>query len=178
MTQPLMPLATAVWLVENTTLTFQQIAEFCGMHEVEVQGVADDEIGANIQGSNPILIGQLSAENIKECESDPSRKLGLIELKTAKSSSKSKKTKYIPIAKRRDKPDAVAWLVKNYSEIPDNKIVKLIGTTKKTIEAIRSRTHSNIQAIQPKDPVLLGLCSQTELNDLISQFKKTAELES
>jgi len=175
MMQPLMPLATAVWLVENTTLTFKQIADFCNMHEMEIQGVADGEIGVNIEGQNPILTGQLSRDNVKACEADENKNLELIEVNIPKTSKKAKNVKYIPIAKRRDKPDAVAWLIKHYPEIPDSKVVKLIGTTKKTIDAIRNRTHANTQSIQPKDPVLLGLCSQIELDNLISEFQPVSK---
>lgn len=170
-----MPLATAVWLVENTTITFRQIADFCMMHEMEVQSIADGEIGNNIEGCNPILTGQLSRANIEECETDPNKSLKLLVLNIPQLSKKNKKVKYIPIAKRRDKPDAVAWLIKHYPDIPDSKVVKLIGTTKKTIEAIRNRTHANTSSIQPKDPVLLGLCSQVELNDLVDKFHKATE---
>lgn len=168
--QPLMPLATAVWLVDNTTLTFKQIADFCCMHEMEVQGIADGEIGDNIEGQNPILMGQLSQDNIKICEASPTKELELLSLNIPVAAKKTKKVKYIPIAKRRDKPDAVAWIIKQYPDIPDSKIVKLIGTTKKTIDAIRNRTHANIASIQPNDPVFLGLCSQEELNSLVDQF--------
>jgi len=169
MTQPLMPIATAVWLIENTTLTFTQIANFCALHEMEVQGIADGEIGADIEEQNPILFGQLSADNITICEKDKNKQLELITLNLPKNKKKNKK-KYIPIAKRRDKPDAIAWIIKNHPNIPDSKIVKLIGTTSKTINSIKNRDYANFHMLQPKDPVLLGLCTQTELNELIEKF--------
>lgn len=168
-----MPIATAIWLVENTTLTFEQIANFCGMHEMEIQSIADGEIGGNIIGANPITAGQLNADNIKACEADPKKRLNLIEIHQVKPSKK--KVKYIPIAKRRDKPDAIAWLIKNYPDLADSKITKLIGTTKNTIVSIRNRTHSKIQTIQAKDPVLLGLCTQTELDEVVKEFKVAEE---
>jgi len=173
MSEPLMPLATAVWLVENTTLTFTQIAEYCCMHEMEVQSIADGETGHNIEGQNPVLLGQLNADNLEEAQKDPNKKLILIEISTPKvAGKKTKKVKYIPIAKRRDKPDAIAWLIKFHPDIPDSKIVKLIGTTKKTIEAIKNRTYANISQLQAKDPVLLGLCTQTELDELVKLYSK------
>ncbi|MBT4921554.1 MAG: DUF1013 domain-containing protein [Rickettsiales bacterium] len=175
MSLPLMPLATAVWLVQNTALTFKQISHFCAMHEMEIQSIADGEIAANIKGRNPILLGQISAGNLAECENDPEKALEFIQPDIEDKLITSKTKKYIPIAKRRDKPDAVAWVIKNYPDIPDNKIAKLIGTTKLTIEAIRSRTHSNIQQIQPRDPVLLGICSQTELNKLAEKAESLKE---
>jgi hypothetical protein len=168
MSLPLMPLATAVWLVQNTALTFKQIADFCALHEMEVQSIADGEIGGNIIGKNPVLLGQISQENLDECQNDPEKSLIFIE--TGINEQKKKNKKYIPIAKRRDKPDAIAWVIKNYPEIPDNKIAKLIGSTKSTIEAIRTRSHANIQQIQPRDPVLLGICTQTELEKLLEAF--------
>lgn len=169
----LMPLATAVWLVENTSLTFAQIAEFCNMHEMEIQTIADGEAGQNIEGQNPVILGQLSKENLLEAQANPEVKLELLKMQLPKASKKSKKVKYIPIAKRRDKPDAIAWLIRNYPEIPDSKIVKLIGTTKKTIESIKNRTYANMGQLNAKDPVLLGLCSQTELDELLTIFAKT-----
>jgi len=173
MSEPLMPLATAIWLIDNTTLNFAQIAEFCNMHEMEIQSIADGELATNLEGQNPIILGQLSEENIKNAEKDSSVKLELINL--VGDFKNKQKVKYIPIAKRRDKPDAIAWLVKNYPDLPDSKIVKLIGTTKKTIESIRSRSHANISQIQPKDPVLLGICKQSELDNLIEAFADKAK---
>ena len=175
MTQPLMPIATAVWLVENTTLTFTQISKFCVLHEMEVQGIADGEIGADIEGQDPILLGQLSRENISLYENDSTQELQLIELNLPNNKKNNAGKKYIPIAKRRDKPDAIAWLIKNHPNIPESKIVKLIGTTKKTILAIKNKDYANFHMLQPKDPVLLGLCTQTELNELIEKFTNISE---
>jgi hypothetical protein len=171
MSNPLMPIATAIWLIDNTSLNFSQIANFCGMHEMEIQSIADGELGTNIEGQNPILLGQVSSDNIKQAEIDSSIELKLINIiDDLGIANREQKLKYIPIAKRRDKPDAIAWIVKFYPEIPDSKIVKLIGTTKNTIESIRSRTHANILQIQAKDPVLLGICKQTELDKLINIY--------
>ncbi|MBT4989139.1 MAG: DUF1013 domain-containing protein [Rickettsiales bacterium] len=178
MSLPLMPLATAVWLVQNTALTFKQISNFCAMHEMEIQSIADGEIASNIRGKNPVLLGQITADNLAECETDQEKDLIFIETDINKKAKTKKTKKYIPIAKRRDKPDAIAWVIKNYPDIPDSKIAKLIGTTKLTIEAIRSRTHSNIQQIQPRDPVLLGICSQTELNKLSEQAESLNKAKS
>ncbi len=172
MSRPLMPLATATWLIDNTSLSFSQIADFCNMHEMEIQSIADGELATNLEGQNPVFLGQLTEANIREAEKNPDVKLELLNPTSGYENKKNKqKVKYIPIAKRRDKPDAIAWLVKNYPDIPNNKIVKLIGTTKSTIESIRSRTHSNMMQIQPKDPVLLGLCKQSELDSLLELFK-------
>lgn len=173
MTMPLMPKSTAVWLVENTGLTFEQIADFCGMHSLEVQGIADGEVAAGIIGQDPILSGELTREEITRCEKDDKAKLTMAEKVAQYEAMEKKKRKgarYTPIARRQDKPEAIAWLIKNHSYIPDSKIVRLIGTTKKTIQAIRERTHWNINNIKPKDPVLLGLCTQTALNALIDKF--------
>tara|TARA_A100001015_G_scaffold62677_1_gene69161 strand:- start:864 stop:1400 length:537 start_codon:yes stop_codon:yes gene_type:complete len=170
MKEPLMPVATAVWLIDNTSLTFRQISRLCNLHEIEVQTIADGEIASNIEGQNPILLGQLTSEDIKDCEKNKDKDLTLIELDIVKQASKKNKTKYIPIAKRRDKPDAIAWLIKNYPDIPDSKIVRLIGTTKKTIESIKDKSYGNYTALQLKDPVLLGLCTQSELNLLVEKF--------
>lgn len=175
MTLPLMPKATAIWLVENTTLTFEQIAEFCGMHTLEVQGIADDEVAGGIVGQNPITSRQLSREEIERCEGDAGAKLKLLsstkEYIDTKRSQK-KKGRYTPVARRQDKPDAIAWLLKHAPEVTDVQISRLIGTTKHTIKAIRDKSHWNLSNIQPKDPVLLGLCSQTELNTLMDKLKE------
>ena len=175
MTLPLMPKATAIWLVENTALTFEQIAEFCGMHPLEVQGIADGEVATGILGQNPIEAGQLTRDVIELCEANPKQKLNLTAgaLKHLKS---KKGGRYTPVARRQDKPEAVAWLTKHHPYIPDSKLVKLIGTTKKTIEAVKSKSHWNSQNMTPKDPVLLGLCSQHELDVLVKQHRpKEAE---
>jgi len=175
---PLMPKATAVWLVENTTLTFDQIAEFCGLHPLEVQGIADGEVASGMIGQNPTTNGQLTDEMIKACEADPKKSLELA--KTAKQylEPKTKGTRYTPIARRQDKPDAIAWLIKNHPALSDAQIVKLIGTTKSTIEAIRTRSHWNISNIKPKDPVLLGLCSQVDLDKAVERTRLQEEKSS
>jgi len=171
MQTPLMPKATAVWLVDNTMLSFDQIAEFCGLHVLEVQGIADGEVAANIQGSDPIVNGQLTRSEIERCEKDPSARLKLkkpeVELR-----KKSKGPRYTPVSKRQDKPDAIAWIVRYHPEVADSQIVKLIGTTKDTIRAIRDKSHWNISNINPRDPVSLGLCKQYELDEVI---RKAAE---
>ena len=170
---PLMPKATAVWLIDNTTLTFKQIADFCGMHELEVKGIADGDVASGLVGVDPIIAGQLTAEEIKRCEQDLNAKLKLKQDHLFDSLDKKKKqTKYTPIARRQDKPDAIYWLVKNYPEIQDNLVIKLIGTTKTTIEAIRNRQHWNMKNIRPRDPVLLGICTQIELDNLLDQVTK------
>lgn len=170
-----MPKATAVWLIENTTLSFEQIAEFCGMHPLEVQGIADDEVATGIIGQDPVASGQLTRENIEACEKDPKRSLILAEKAREHLKTAVKGSRYTPRARRHDKPEAIAWLLKHHPYVPDSKIVKLIGTTKKTIDSIRHRTHWNINNIQAKDPVLLGLCSQTLLDETITKAKKAAE---
>ena len=174
MNVPLMPKATAVWLIENTTLTFEQIASFCGMHTLEVKGIADGEVAIGISGENPIINEQVSKEEIKRCESNPDAKLQLSEQaqKHVKVTSKKRKTaNYTPIAKRQDKPDAVAWFVRYYPNVTDQQIVKLVGTTKTTINSVKSRSHWNMNNIKPRDPVLLGLCSQTDLDKVLEKAK-------
>jgi hypothetical protein len=166
-----MPKATAVWLVENTTLTFEQIAEFCGMHPLEIQGIADGEVATSILGQNPVESGQISAAMLADCEADPKKKLTLDQSARKHLKKKSKGGRYTPVARRQDKPEAIAWLLKHHSYIPDSKIVKLIGTTKKTIESVRDKTHWNTPNMTPKDPVLLGLCSQHELDALIKEYQ-------
>ncbi|MCP5361546.1 MAG: DUF1013 domain-containing protein [Hyphomicrobiales bacterium] len=164
MTLPLMPKATAVWLVENTALTFDQIAQFCGMHPLEVQGIADGEVAVGIIGQDPITSGLLAKENLEAAEKDASVKLKLREsVQEYIITQQKQKKRYTPVARRQDKPDAVAWLIKHHPELTDAQIVKLVGTTKSTIAGIRDRSHWNMQNIRPRDPVLLGLCQQTEL---------------
>lgn len=172
---PIMPKATAVWLVDNTALTFKQIADFCGMHELEVKSIADGEVATGILGLDPIANHQLTKTNIEFCTNNPSGKLELINTQLNISNAK-KKSKYIPIARRRDKPDAIYWLLKHCPNIQDNQIVKLIGTTKSTIGAIRDRSYWNIKNLKLRDPVLLGLCSQKELDQLIQKLSNEAIL--
>lgn len=174
---PLMPKATAKWLIENTSLTFLQIAEFCGLDELAVKGIADDEVAVGIRSLDPILNHQLTEAEIKRCEQDSKAKLE-ISAKAANFTLEEKKLKkrYTPIAKRQDKPNAIAWLLKNCPDINDAQIVKLIGTTKTTIEAIRNKTHWNYINIKAKDPVLLGLCTQADLDLIIEMTKKNNEI--
>ena len=174
MPTPLMPKATAVWLVENTTLSFDQIGEFCGMHPLEIQGIADGEVATGIMGQDPIAGGELTAEEISKGEQDEGYRLKMSEhaiqhMKMA--GAKKKGARYTPVARRQDKPEAIAFIVKNYPYIPDSQIIKLIGTTKKTIDSIKERTHWNIANIKPKDPVLLGLCMQTHLDNVAAKFR-------
>ncbi len=175
MSLPLMPKATAVWLVENTTLTFKQIAEFCGMHPLEVQGIAYGDVATGIIGQDPVASGQITLELIHTCEQDEQKKLLIADATRQYLKAKSKGARYTPRARRHDKPEAVAWLLKYHPYVPDSRIIKLIGTTRKTIDAIRGRTHWNIGNIQPKDPVLLGLCSQSALDEVVRKSKSEAE---
>jgi len=177
MTLPLMPKATAVWLVENTTLNFEQIAEFCGMHVLEVQGIADGEVASGIIGRDPITAKLLTREEIERCQKDENLRLHLIKRTSdyIESKRKKKKGRYTPVARRQDKPDAIAWLLKHCPEIVDAQIVKLIGTTKNTINSIRNKSHWNLANIKPRDPVLLGLCTQTELDSLVRLLEEVRE---
>ncbi len=167
---PLMRKATAVWLIENTCLTFEQIAKFCGLHDLEIKGIADGDIASGIIGKSPIDSGQLTEEEIKRCESNPDFVLVLREsiASTINTPSGTKKpTKYTPIARRDDKPDAILYLLKYYPDITNKQIKKLIGTTDSMIESIRAKTHWNIKNIKPRDAVLLGLCTQSQFNQII-----------
>ncbi len=166
MTQPLMPMATAVWLVDNTALTFTQIAEFCQLHELEVQGIADGTVGTHIVGQDPTTSGQLSQEELDRCQADPDARLKLTE-DDVKAVPRTKGPRYTPVSKRQDKPDAIAWLVRHHPELTDLQISRLVGTTKPTIQSIRERSHWNIQNIKPQDPVGLGLCRQIELDEAV-----------
>jgi hypothetical protein len=171
---PLMRKATAVWLVENTSLTFVQIAVFCGLHELEVQGIADGDVASGIIGQSPIISGQLNYEEIARCEQNPESKLILNRNSASQIKPAEKHSKYTPIARRQDKPDGIAYLLKYYPEITNIQIRKLIGTTDKMIDSIRNRTHWNMKNIKPRDLVLLGLCSQSQFNDMISLIKAGA----
>jgi hypothetical protein len=172
---PLMRKATAVWLVENTSLTFSQIAYFCGLHELEVQGIADGDVAAGIIGQNPILSGQLTHEEISRCEADSNLALRLNKNAASEVKNTEKSSKYTPIARRQDKPDGISYLLKYYPEITNNQIKKLIGTTDKMIDSIRSRSHWNMKNIKPRDVVLLGLCSQSHFNDVVAHIKAEKE---
>lgn len=175
---PLMRKATAVWLVENTSLTFAQIARFCGLHELEVQGIADGDVASGIIGQNPFLSAQLTHEEIARCEKDSASVLTLNKSVSSQIRSTEKEAgKYTPIARRQDKPDGISYLLKYYPEITNGQIKKLVGTTDKMIDSIRTRTHWNMKNIKPRDVVLLGLCSQSQFNDVISQVKSGADKE-
>jgi len=169
MTQLLMPKATAVWLIDNTALTFDQIGDFCNLHPLEVQAIADGEIGAGMQGYDPVTNAQLSREEITRCEADSDARLKMASSNLPQPTARTKGPRYVPVARRGDKPDAIAWLVKHHPELSDAQIGKLIGTTKDTITKIRERTHWNIANIQPKHPAMLGLCRQPDLNAAIEK---------
>ena len=170
MPQPLMPKATAVWLIENTSLSFGQIAEFCGLHPLEVQGIANEDVAKGIRGVDPIAGGFLSREEIAKGEAEETYKLKALEQKRIElPQTKRRGARYTPIARRQDRPDAIAWFLKNHPEVADSKIVKLIGTTKATIDQVRNRTHWNSNQIKPVDPVTIGLCSQIELDAVVAE---------
>jgi hypothetical protein len=175
MAQLLMPKATAVWLVQNTTLTFDQIAEFCGLHSLEVQGIADGEVAIGIVGLDPTANGQLTKEEIVRCEADSTARLKMQKATIPLPATRTKGPRYTPVAKRQDKPDAVAWLIRHHPELTDSQISKLIGTTKQTIAAVRDRSHWNFANLRPRDPVLLGLCTQSDLNAAVLRSRKALE---
>ena len=160
---PLMPMATAVWLVENTTLTFKQIANFCDLHEVEVQGIADGEVAKGIKGYNPIISGQLSREEIDLSSKDESRPLQIKSSDIEISNSEKKIKKYVPLSKRQDKPDSALWLIKNHSTLKDSQIARLVGITKNSVTSIRNKSYWNYNNLNPKDPVALNLFTQKDL---------------
>ncbi|GAN00535.1 hypothetical protein U91I_04201 [alpha proteobacterium U9-1i] len=170
MTVVLMPKATAVWLIENTSLAFNQIAEFCGLHPLEVQGIANEDVAKGIRGVDPIAGGFLSREEIAKGEASDTHVLKPLEQKRIDLPQVKKKgARYTPVARRGDRPDAIAWFLKNHPEVADSKIVKLIGTTKATIEQVRNRTHWNSPQIKPVDPVTIGLCTQIELDGVVQE---------
>ena len=163
--KPLMPKATAVWLVDNTSLTFEQIADFCGLHPLEVKGIADEDVAKGIKGQDPVTSGQLTRDQIADAETNPKARLKMAPPKHKMPAVKQKKApRYTPVSKRQDKPDAVYWILRNHSEFTDADIIRLIGTTKATIQKIRERSHWNATNIKAVDPVTLGLCSQLELD--------------
>lgn len=172
MAQPLMPKATAVWLVENTKLTFEQIADYCGLHKLEVQAIADGEVAIGMIGMSPVTSGQLTLEEIHRCENDSRTKLKMLRNDLPKITARSKGPRYTPVTKRADKPDGVAFLIKTYPELQDAQIARLIGTTKETIVKIRDRTHWNTAHIKPRDPVLLGLCKRTDLDADLKKMER------
>ncbi len=163
-TAPLMPKATAVWLVDNTSLTFDQIANFCRLHPLEVKAIADGDSAQGIKGMDPVLAGQLTREEIEKAEADPNYRMHVLEPKTRVPEVKRRGPRYTPVSRRHDRPNAILWLVRNHPELKDSSIMRLVGTTKPTIQAIRERTHWNSATLTPTDPVTLGLCSQLELD--------------
>ena len=167
MTLPLMPKATAVWLIEKTALTFTQIAEFCGMHPLEVQAIADGEVAQGIVGYDPVANHQVTAEDIAQVEKSPDARLTVLSEKNPVT-RRSKGARYTPVAKRNDRPDAIAFVLRNYPQLSEVQVIKLLGTTKDTIAKVRDRQHWNSVNIKPRDPVILGLCSQTDLNAMVS----------
>ena len=177
MNKPLMAKATAVWLIDNTTLSFKQIADFVGMHELEIQGIADGDVATGVKGFDPIASHQLDLAEIEKGQKDAAYKLKLKHNPAAEGEEKRRGPRYTPLSKRQDRPAAILWLVKFHPELADAQIAKLVGTTKPTIQAIRERTHWNIQNIQPIDPVALGLCRQTELDAAVQKAasKKAAD---
>ncbi|WP_417667677.1 DUF1013 domain-containing protein [Roseibium sp.] len=171
---PLMPKATAVWLVDNTALSFTQIASFCKLHPLEVKAIADGEAAQGIKGLDPILTGQLSREELEKAQNDPNYVLKLQGSKVVVPESKRKGPRYTPVSRRQDRPNAILWLVRNHPELKDTQIMRLVGTTKPTIAAIRDRTHWNSANLTPSDPVTLGLCSQLELDMEVEKAAKNA----
>ena len=173
--QPLMPKATAVWLVENTSLSFEQIAEFCVLHELEIAAIADGEVAIGMVGLDPIANGQLTKEEIARCQADPNARLDYAEQNIPQPSARTKGPRYTPVTKRGDKPDAISWLLRNHPELSDAAISRLIGTTKPTIAAVRDRTHWNSPNIKARHPVTLGLCTQAELDEAVEKAGALAD---
>ena len=175
---PFMPKATAVWLVENTTLSFKQIANFCNLHELEVKGIADGDVAKGIKAYNPILAGQLTRDEINLCSKNHERPLNLSKKnQEIVVSNERKKSKYTPISKRKDRPDAVLWLVKNFPQLSDGQIAKMVGSTKGTVALIRNRTYWNFSSLSAKDPVILGLCSQLQFEKAIGKADRRVKRE-
>ncbi len=180
MDKPIMAKATAVWLVDNTTLSFKQIADFCGLHELEVQGIADGDVAQGVKGFDPVSNNQLTQDEIDKAQKDPFHKLKLKFNPAAVGEEKRRGPRYTPLSKRQDRPNSILWLVKFHPELSDGQIAKLVGTTKPTIQSIRERTHWNISSMEPIDPVALGLCKQSELDAAVQKAaaKKAAEGEA
>ena len=174
---PLMPMATAVWLVDNTTLSFKQIADFCKLHEVEVQGIADGEVAKGIKGYNPIISGQLTRDEIELSSKDTTRPLQIKSTDVEVSNIEKKIKKYIPLSKRQDKPDSALWLIKQHSILKDSQIAKLVGITKNSVTSIRNKSYWNYNSLVPKDPIALNLFSQKDLLDAIEKAKRRVERE-
>jgi hypothetical protein len=172
MDRPLMPKATAVWLVENTSLTFEQIAAFCGLHQLEIRRIAEGEVAAGVRGLDPVGAGMLTRAEIAKGEADPKYRLQIAKsVASDVKPLKRREPRYTPLSKRQDRPDAIAWLLRHHPEVPEAQVCKLLGTTKATVQAVRDRTHWKSQEIRPRDPVLLGLCSQLELDDAVLRAK-------
>jgi len=169
--KPLMPKATAVWLVENTKISFKQIADFCNLHELEVKGIADGDVARGIKAYNPILAGQLTRDEIEASSKDSNRSL-MLNKKTLNISIQKKKTKYIPLSKRQDRPNAALWLIKNYPKLSDGQIAKLVGSTKKTVSLIKSNSYWNSANLSPKDPVVSNLCSQIDIQNSVDKANR------
>lgn len=169
MKRPLMPKSTALWLIENTTLTFDQIAAYCALHPLEVQGIADGDVAAGVAPRNPVENGELDAAEIGRCQEDPAARLEMKEPLIPEDEGKATGPRYTPVSRRQDRPDAVSWLLKNYPELTDSQISRLVGTTKETINKIRDREHWNMANITPRDPVLLDLCSRADLQAAIDR---------
>ena len=174
---PLMPMATAVWLVENTTLTFKQIANFCNLHEVEIQGIADDEVAKGIIAYNPIISGQLTREEIELSSKNENRPLQISNTDIEISSSDKKIKKYTPLSKRQDKPDSALWLIKNHPQLKDSQIAKLVGITKNSVTSIRNKSYWNYNSLNAKDPVAMGLFSQRDLVEAIEKAERKMKRE-
>ncbi len=175
---PLMPKATAVWLIDNTTLTFDQIADFCQLHDLEVKGIADGDVAHGIKGLDPVSTGQLTRAEIERGEADAGYRLSIAEPKVEVPKIERKRSpRYTPVSRRQDRPDAISWLLRNHPELTNAQIIKLVGTTKPTIEAIRNRTHWNSANIKPVDPVTLGLCKQGDLDDAVQKAARRVERE-
>jgi|TARA_Y100000389_G_scaffold41999_1_gene36733 hypothetical protein len=174
MTLPLMPKATAIWLVENTALTFKQIADFCGMHELEIKGIADGEVGMGIKGLNPMSTNQLTKEEIEVATNDPEHSLELIQNEiTLQTERDPKQKKYTPLSKRQERPDAISWLLRNHPELKDSQIAKLVGSTKNMVVSIKTKANWNMSNIRPQDPVGLGLCKQIDLDDALEKAERS-----
>jgi len=169
--KPFMPKATAVWLVENTKISFKQIANFCDLHELEIKGIADGDVAKGIKAYNPILAGQLTREVIEECSKDINKPL-VLNKKTLDIKSEKKVNKYVPLSKRQDRPEAVLWLTKNYSQLSDGQIVKLVGSTKNTVSLIRNKKYWNSSNLTPKDPVVFNFCSEADIKKAIDKAEK------
>ncbi|MEZ0225145.1 MAG: cell cycle transcriptional regulator TrcR [Alphaproteobacteria bacterium] len=175
MAYPLMPKATAAWLVDNTALTFDQIADFCGLHPLEVQALADGEVNSGIMGTNPIINGELTPEEIARCEKNVNAKLKMMKTDLPKPRARTKGPRYTPVTKRAEKPNAVAYLLKKYPELADVQIAKLVGSTKPTVDAIRNKTHPSSNTLKPADPVSLGLCTADELDRAVKKAQRRIE---